>query len=138
MWRGLTLLAATELGSAMKRSVVTAVIYAVAGLSLLCALGFLVAAGHNVLAEWYGGTTASLILAGVFCLLAIVIMLFAGLIRRQARRRRSLASTALVIAPVMAPPAVRAFVAHPAIGAGVVAAIVALGAIVGRQWGKTS
>jgi cytochrome bd-type quinol oxidase subunit 2 len=138
MWRGLTLLAATELGSAMKRSVMSVVIYALAALSFLCALGFLVAAGHGSLAERYGDTMASLILAGIFFLVAIVIALFAGLARRQARRRRSLTSTALVVAPVMAPPALRAFVAHPAIGAGVVAGIVALGAMVGRQWGKTS
>ncbi|MBY0396847.1 MAG: hypothetical protein K2X91_10320 [Thermoleophilia bacterium] len=115
-----------------------AVIYGLAALSLLCAVGFLVAAGHGGLAERYGDTSASLILAGVFFLVAMVIALFAGLIRRRARRRHSLASTALVVAPIMAPPAVRAFVAHPAIGAGMVAGIVALGALVGRQWGKTS
>jgi len=135
MWRGLTLLAATEFGSAMKRSVTTVVIYVLAAASLICALGFLVAAGHGVIADRWGGTAASLIIAAIFFLLAMVIMLWAGLVRRQGRRHR-LATTAMMVAPVMAPPAIRALAAHPVIGAGVIAGIAAIGAVLGRQRGK--
>ncbi|WP_296575310.1 hypothetical protein [Phreatobacter sp.] len=135
MWRGLTLLAATELGSAMKRSVATVITSVLAAASLICALGFLVAAGHGVLADSWGATAASLIIAAIFFLLAMVIMLWAGLVRRQ-RRRHSLATTAMMVAPAMAPPAVRAVASHPVIAAGVIAGIAALGAVLGRQRGK--
>lgn len=138
MWRGLSLLAATEVGSAMKRSVMGILIHLVALLCLACAFGFLVAAGHDVLAESYGATRASLILAGAFAALGAVIMLVAAWVRSRARNRRTLATTAMVVAPVMAPSAIRAVVRHPGISAGVVAGIVALGAVLGRQWGKTN
>lgn len=138
MWRGLSLLAATEVGGAMKRSVVGAMIYLVALVCLAVAFGFLVAAGHDVLAEMYGDTRASLILAGLFAAVGVVIMLIAAGIRARARKRRTLATTAMVVAPAMAPSLVRSFVRHPGISAGVVAGIVALGAIMGRQWGKES
>lgn len=138
MWRGLSLLAATEVGSAMKRSVVGAVIYLVALLCLAVAFGFLVAAGHDVLAEAYGDTRASLILAGLFAAVGAVIMLVSAWIRSRARHRRTLATTAMVVAPAMAPSVVRTVIRHPGVSAGVVAGIVALGAILGRQWGKES
>lgn len=64
-----------------------ATLLAVAGLCLLLALGFLTAAGWTALALWQGSLRASLIFAGGFLLLALLVWLIAR------RRPRPPAST---------------------------------------------
>lgn len=54
-----------------------ATLLAVAGLCLLLALGFLTAAGWTALALWQGSLRASLIFAGGFLLLALLVWLIA-------------------------------------------------------------
>lgn len=138
MWRGLALLGVAELGASVKRSVLVAAIYAVAALALACSLGFLVAAGHGALAWRYGADVASLILAGWFFVLALVIALIGLAIKWRAQRRRSMATTALVVAPAVAPLALRALARRPNLAASIAAGVLAIGALVGSRWAARS
>jgi len=132
------LLGVAELGASVKRSILVAAIYAVAGLALLCSLGFLVAAGHGALAWRYGADVASLVLAGWFFVLALGIALIGLAIKWRAQRRRSMATTALVVAPTVAPVALRALARRPNLAATIAATVLAIGALVGSRWAARS
>ena len=136
MWRGLTLLAAGEFGAALKRHTVIAVIYGIALFMMLLACGFVLAALHSLLADRYGSVAASLIVAGALFTIALVILLVGLQMRRQARQRTALAATALMMAPALAPTAARALGSRATLGIGIVAGVMALGAVLGRQIGK--
>lgn len=119
----------------MKRALAT---YAIYGLALAAALGaaaFAVAALHGYLAELYGAIQASLIVAGALAIVAAVLTIVAMVMRRR-RSRRSLAGTAMMVAPVVAPTAVRALTSKPALGAILAVGAVALGAWLGHQTEK--
>lgn len=138
MWKGLALLGVAELGASVKRSVVVGAIYAVAAVALVCSLGFLVAAGHGALAWRYGANAANLILAGWFFVLALVIALVGFTIKWRAQRRRSMATTALVVAPAVAPAAMRALARRPNLAASIAAGVLAVGALLGSRWAARS
>lgn len=133
MWRGLALLAAGELGVAVKRGAAIAVVNAVAVLCLLAALGFALAAVHGVLGEWYGANAASLILAGAFFLLALLVWSAAALMRRRARDRRAVATALALTAPVAAPAAIRALTSRTGLGAGLALGLAALFAVLSQK-----
>lgn len=78
--QGLSRSAATRARATARR----AALLAAAGVCLLLALGFLTAAGWTALAAWQGSLHASLILAGVFLFLALVLALVARHRRRRA------------------------------------------------------
>lgn len=106
---------------------------------LVCGAGgaFLIAAAHAAIAEAYGTITAHLSVAGLLFALAAIIAIATAVWRRRMRRRReALAATALMVAPAVAPTALRAIAANPAVGASVVAGAAALGAVVAHQMNK--
>lgn len=82
-----------EAAEAIGRARRTAIIYALAGLSLLCGAGFLVGAGFVAAAREIGTIPAALWFGGGFVLLALILVGVDRLAartrrRRQARRRR--------------------------------------------------
>lgn len=133
MWRGLSLLAASEVGGAVRRNVAIYTVYGIALVALIAAGGFVAAAAHVLLAERYGTAIASLILAGVLLVAALALMLTGLYLRHRSRRKTALATTALMVAPAVAPTAIRALASSSALGVGVVAGAVALGALAGRK-----
>jgi hypothetical protein len=137
MWRALSLLAATELGGAVRRNVVIFMIYGLALIVFAAACGFLISVAHALLAVAYGPIGASLIIAAVLLIVALGLMFVGFYMRHRVRRRSAVATAALVAAPVVAPAAIRALASNATVGAGLVAGAVALGAIVGRQMGRS-
>lgn len=119
----------------MKRALATCAIYGLALVAALGAAAFAVAALHGYLAELYGSIQASLIVAGGLVVVAAVLAIVAMVMRRR-RSRRSLAGTAMMAAPVVAPTAVRALTSKPALGAILAVGAVALGAWLGHQTEK--
>lgn len=119
----------------MKRALA---IYAIYGLALVAVVGagcFAVAALHVYLDQRYGPIQANLALAG---LLIVVALIFAGVAMAMGRRKRerTLSTTALMVAPAVAPAAVRALTSKPAMGALLAAGAVAIGAWLGYQTDK--
>jgi hypothetical protein len=138
MWRALSLLAATEVGGAVRRNVVIFMIYGLALIVFAAACGFLIAVAHALLAAAYGPIGASLIIAGVLLAVALGLMFVGFYMRHRVRRRGTMATAALVAAPLVAPAAIRTLAANATLGAGVVAGVVAIGALVGRQMGRNT
>jgi hypothetical protein len=137
MWRGLSLLAARQVGAMARNR--AALVAAWTAVALVGAAGgaFLVAAAHAAIAEAHGTIIAHLAVAGGLFALAAVMALATVLWRRRMRRRRdTLAATALMVAPAVAPTALRAIAANPAVSATVVAGAAALGAAVAHQMNK--
>jgi hypothetical protein len=137
MWRALSLLGAAELGGAVRRNVTVYMIYGLALLVFAAGCGFLIAAVHVLLAQAYGAIGASLIIAGALMGVALVLFLVGLYLRHRVRRRSAVATAALVAAPMVVPAARRVLTSNPTIGAGLVAGAVALGAIFGRQLGRS-
>lgn len=107
------------------------------GLVMVAGGGFLVAAVHAAVEETYGTVTAHLVSAGLLFSIAAIMALGTAIWRRRLRRRRDrLATTALMVAPAIAPTAIRAIASSPAVGATVVAGAAALGAVVAHQMSK--
>lgn len=75
-----------EASSLMARAKAAAILYTLMGLSLLAALGFLVAAGFMALSDILSPIIAALVCAGLFLLLAFAVYL-GSLIGRQKRER---------------------------------------------------
>lgn len=98
----LTLLAASEAGSAVKRNVRAAGYYAVAACAGVIGLVFLLIAARDALLPEFGLVVANLIVGGTM----VVVGLLFAVIAHYARKRRggssALASTALVAAPLAA------------------------------------
>jgi hypothetical protein len=80
-----------EFFSALKARVGTAIQFAiwsaVAGVLVMVAAGFFVAALHSWLAHWYGPIQASLAIGGGFFLIALIIVGIAALMRQRAASR---------------------------------------------------
>jgi len=97
-----TLLASIASGEALdalKRLRLTAILYAIAGLSGLCGIGFLIGAGFIAAADRWGTFEASIGFGIGFITLACLILLVQKLVSsaqaKRAARRRSLDATAL-------------------------------------------
>ena len=104
-----------------------AIIYALAGLLVLCGLGFLVGAGFIALSQEIGSLAASLWFAGGFILVALIlIMIHRIMVRaraREAARRRSSEMAAVASAAAFA--ALPAMLAGRGRGAALIAPIIA-------------
>lgn len=72
---------------------------AIMALALLAAFAFLCVAGYDALSLRYGTTTAGLVMAGIFVIIAIVAAVISAVIRRQVRERAILARAAKAHAP---------------------------------------
>jgi FtsH-binding integral membrane protein len=136
MWRGLSLLAARQVGAMARNRAALVAAWTSVGLVGAAGGAFLVAAAHAAIAEAHGTIIAHLAVAGGLFALAAVMALATVLWRRRMRRRDALAATALMVAPAVAPTALRAIAANPAVSATVVAGAAALGAAVAHQMNK--
>jgi hypothetical protein len=132
MLRGLSLLAASEASAAVKRSLHVAAIIAAAVVAALAAAGFALVALQAWLSQRMTPIEASLVVAGGLLALAIIMVIAAAVVRRRRRQSSPLATAALVIAPTAARVAMRRLDVAT-IG---MAAVVAIGAYVGRKIAK--
>ena len=113
-------------------------IYAVYGLAVIAAVAaacYAVGALHVYLELRYGPIQASLALAGGLLAVAAVLVAVAMAMRRR-KQERTMATTAMLVAPAVAPTAIRALTSKPALGALLAAGAVALGAWLGHQTDK--
>ncbi len=98
--------ASGETFQAVSRVKRAAIAYALAGLALLVAFGFLIAAGYAAAADRYGTINASLGFAGGFFLLAVIILVVhriaSGMRARTIARQRSKELTTLGAAAALA------------------------------------
>lgn len=133
MFKGLALLAAGEVGGAVKRKLTAYVLFAIAGLIALAGLGYLLGALHIWLSVNYSPIQASLFIAGGLFVVALAFAIAGAIVaRRKASNAQALQTAAAVAA---APLALRAAskinpTALVALG------VVAVGAILGRKLGK--
>ncbi|WP_439574042.1 hypothetical protein [Phreatobacter sp.] len=122
----------------MARNRVTLVVaWTAVGLVVVAGGSFLLAAAHVAISDAYGTIIAHLAIAGILFAMAGMMAIGTAVWRRRMRRRRdTLAATALMVAPAIAPTAIRAIASSPALGATVVAGAAALGAVVANQISK--
>jgi hypothetical protein len=132
MWNGLSLLAATEFGSMLKRNLRAITYYVASALIAGIALVFLLQATHSWLVLHMSTIWASLLIAAVMLLFAGLLLL----IGHDAGKRKSapspLASTALVAVPFAA----RMIGKRISLGTVAVAGVVAIGVVLGRLIAK--
>ncbi|RDJ26851.1 hypothetical protein DWF00_01340 [Bosea caraganae] len=129
MLGGLGAFIASEVGGAVRRNVTIYSLYGLAGLLLFGALGFALGALHTALAAHYGSVSASLIIAGALLVLALIAFGVAAYLKGRPRPSRPLATAALVGAPIAA----KMMGSRMAWRMGLAGAVVALGAVLGRQ-----
>lgn len=98
--------ASGETAAALRRAKLAAIAYTLAGLAVLCGIGFLIAAAYIWTALRYGPITAAVCFGFGFVILAglilLVFRLSAGSRRRGRARRRSADMTAIGITTAMA------------------------------------
>jgi hypothetical protein len=133
MFGGLIALATAEISSVVKRNLTVAALFLAAGLLVLFAAGYALAALHAHLALLYGPVFASLTIAGGLFLLALVMLGIALYIRRSPRPGPSPTTAAFAAAPVAAQ-----FMRSGKMPwkAGIVAGVVVLGILLGRRLGR--
>lgn len=102
MWSALSILFAQEAGAAIKRRVMAAVLYAVAGIVALMGLVFALIAFHTWLTFRMQPVAAGLTIAGGLFVIALILALVAGAQTARRPRRSAVAPSALVAAPVAA------------------------------------
>ena len=132
MLKGLSFLAATELGKAVSRNMRAAIYFGVGGLVAVIGLVFLVLAGHSWLALHLTEIEASLVVAATLLSIAGILMLFGASIRKRRTGSTSLASTAVAMAPFAAGLVGR----RSGVSTLILAGVVLLGALAGRQAGQ--
>ncbi len=137
MWKGLSLLATTEISSVIKRNVAAFAYYGVAVVAALFALVYLVEAAHFWLTLRMSPLAASLVIAAVFLAIAVLLMLI-GMMVRNAKPKPSARSSLTASALVAAPVAARLFGKRLQLGTVAVAGVVAVGAALGRYLGTRS
>jgi hypothetical protein len=133
MWSGLSLLAATEAGEVLRRHIRAA---AIAGFGILAGMAGLVfglIALHAWLLQRFTPIEASLMIAAGLVFVCMTFLLIAVFVRRSRKNPSALAATALVAAP-MAARLIGGRLDFKVVG---IASVLALGAIVGRQLGRS-
>ncbi len=133
MWSGLSFLAATEAGEAFRRLTRSAAIAFAGIMTGLAALAFALIALQTWLLQRFTPIEANLIITGGLAVVSIVFLAIATSVRRSRKNPSALASTAIVAAP-MAARLIGGRLDFKAVG---IASVLALGAIVGRQLGKS-
>ena len=134
MFKGLSLLAASELGGTVKRNLRAVPYFAFAALIFLFAFGFLLDVGHTWLSLRLGSMAASAILAAVLLTLAAIALLAGYAIKRK---RPSASSPLTTSALIAAPFAARFLGGRLRLGTVAVAGVVAAGAVLGRYIGRS-
>ena len=133
MFKGLSLLAASELGGTVSRNLRAMPYFAIGALIFLVGFGFLLAFGHMWLSVRMGAMAASGVLAAILMSAAGVALLIGHTIKDTKPVGPSpLTASALIAAPV----AVRFLGGRLRLGSVALAGVVAAGAILGRSLGK--
>ena len=133
MWKGLSLLVANEFGLAIRRNATAIALYAVAGTIFLIGSVFALLALRDWLALGMSTTEAGLAVAAGLLFLAGLVALCGLYVKRRRRSSAALASTAMLAVPI----ASRMLGRHVNVGTVAVLGVVALGAILGRQFRKS-
>jgi hypothetical protein len=133
MFKGFSLLAATELGGTVSRNVRAMPYFAFGALIFLVGFGFLIALAHDWLSLRMGSMVASGILAAVLLTVAGAALLTGHTIKEQHPVGPSpLTASALIAAPIAA----RFLGGRLRLGTVALAGVVAIGAILGRSLGR--
>lgn len=127
----LTALAASELRAALRNNLRLVAVYGAAGLAVLAAIGFALAALHRVLEQSYGPLWADLIIAGGLLVVAALLIGLAQYLAHRARRRANLARAAAV-----APIAASLLLKKPRLSLAAIAAALIVGGLAGRSFKK--
>lgn len=133
MLNALTLLAATEMGGAVKRNVRAVCYYAVAAGAGVVGLFFLLLAGRDALLPQLGPVMANVAVGGGMLALALLIYLIGYVIRNRRSRTSPLASSAIVAAPFAAKMVGKRINLATLSVAGVMLAGAAIGHYLGRK-----
>lgn len=132
MWKGLSLLAASEVRDSYQRYMAAAVWTLVAALAGLAALAFALVAAHGWLSLEMSSISASLVIAAALGVVALIFLGVAAAARKRPVRPSPVASSALIAAPYALSMATRRLNFSTLAILGVVAA----GAFFGRQLGR--
>jgi hypothetical protein len=129
MWNSLALLAANEVGGMFRRNVTALAFYAGAGITALGGVAFGLVAAHLWFSTRMSGIEASLSIAGVLLVMAMLIASIGYFMKHRRRSKAELTSTALTVLPIAA----RLVTTRISWGTMTVAGIMALGVLLGRQ-----
>jgi hypothetical protein len=132
VWKGLSLLAANELGGVVKRNVVAVVFYAVASAFVVMGMIFLLLSLQIWLTLYMTEIEANLLIGSTLLFIALVIASVGYAMKRQRKSASAIASTALIALPLAAqlvPTRVR-------MGTMALFAVMATAVVLGRQAGK--
>lgn len=130
MFGGIGSYIASEISGSVRRNVTIYGLFGFAGLLLLCAAGYALAALHTVLALRYGPVAASLWIAGGLALAAVIALCTALYIKNRKRPARPIpASAAFAAAPIAA----KLVTSRTGWRVAALAGIAVLGTILGRQ-----
>jgi nitrate reductase gamma subunit len=123
MFKGLSLLAATEVGASVSRNLRALPYFLVGGLILLIGFGFLLALAHGWLAQELGSMAASGVIAATLISCAGLLLIIGSSIKaRRVATSSPLTTTALIAAPM---------------AASFMAGVIAAGALLGRYLGRS-
>jgi hypothetical protein len=133
MFKGLSLLAATELGNVVSRNLRAMPFFILGGLILVVGFGFLLALAHTWLALELGSMAASGVIAvTLMACAALLLMIGSSIKAKQPKATSALTTTALLAAPLAA-----TFMGTKLkVGTVAVAGVIAAGALVGRFLGR--
>ncbi len=136
MFKGLSLIAATEIRGIVSRYLRSVPYFVIGAIIGLFGLGYLLAAGHDWLLTHMSPMSANLLIGGVLLLLCIVLIVIGNSIKAPPPRSTSttLRSSALMAAPF----AVKVIGNRVTLGTVAVAAVVGIGALLGRYVGRQS
>ncbi len=133
MFKALSLMAASELGSKVSRTLRAVPYFAFAAVIFLFAIGFLLDLVHTWIALRMGSMAASGVLGGVLLVLALGALITGYSIKNKRPAKSSAFSTSALIA---APVAARFLGGKLRLGTVAVAGVVAAGAVLGRYIGR--
>jgi hypothetical protein len=134
MFKVLSLFAVSEIKGVITRNVRAAIYFAVGGVILLFAVGFLLDLAHGWLSYRLGPMAASAVIAAVLLTFAGVMFLVGHKTRESPRPERSTLKTSAIIA---APFAARMIGGKVRMGTVAIAGVVAAGALLGRYLGRS-
>jgi hypothetical protein len=133
MWKGLSLLAATDIVGTVKRNLNALVYFAIAAVLVLIGIIYALQALHYWLAFRIGVVGSSLVLAAVLLMVGGILML----VGQSVRERRQPPTSKLTAGAMMAAPfAARMVGRRVSVATIAVAGVVAIGALIGRQLGR--
>jgi hypothetical protein len=128
MWKGLSFLAATELGALLKRNLRAFGYYSAGALVAVIGVIFSLQAAHSWLTLRMDTISASLLIAAVMLFAAGILVIVGQFAAKRTNKSTALASSALIAAPFAA----RLVGRKVSYGTIVVAGVVTMGVVLGR------